>query len=85
MFVAGNLVLSSYMNVAGYKVDSAGATAAWSGIYWLLASRRKQKFVSRFSVPGVIRGATIGVCAANVLGGGWAYLVGRRKVEDPDQ
>ncbi|KAF2100530.1 hypothetical protein NA57DRAFT_74136 [Rhizodiscina lignyota] len=76
------LLFSSYMNIAGYKVDSAGTTAAWSAIYWLLAGRRKQGIYSKFGTRGLIRGATLGLCAANVVGGGWAWMMGRRKEED---
>ncbi|KAL1636423.1 hypothetical protein SLS58_009776 [Diplodia intermedia] len=36
------LLLSSYLNLNGYKKDAAGMTAAWSGLYVLLARRRKQ-------------------------------------------
>jgi hypothetical protein len=35
------LLFSSYLNLSGYKKDSAGITAAWSGLYALLAMRRK--------------------------------------------
>ena len=35
-------IFSSYTNVAGHKVDAAGTSAAWSGLYMLLALRRKQ-------------------------------------------
>lgn len=36
------LLFSSYLNLGGYKTDAAGTTAAWSGLYALLAMRRKQ-------------------------------------------
>lgn len=36
------LLLSSYLHVNGYKKDAAGISAAWSGLYVLLAGRRKQ-------------------------------------------
>lgn len=75
-------LFSSYMNVAGYKVDSAGTTAAWSGVYLVLAGRRRQKIVQKFGARGVIRGATVGLCLANLAGGGWAWLVGRRRKEE---
>ena len=35
------LLFSSYLNLSDYKTDSAGITAAWSGLYALLALRRK--------------------------------------------
>lgn len=36
------LLFSSYLNINSYKIDAAGITMAWSGLYLLLASRRKQ-------------------------------------------
>lgn len=35
------LLFSSYLNLGGFKTDAAGITAAWSGLYALLAMRRK--------------------------------------------
>src|SRR5690242_13690203 len=45
------LLFSSYLNLSNYKTDAAGITAAWSGLYALLAIRRSQvsKFSSSFS------------------------------------
>ncbi len=42
MVFAPVLLFSSYLNLSGYKTDAAGTTAAWSGLYALLAMRRKQ-------------------------------------------
>lgn len=36
------LLFSSYLNLSDYKTDAAGITAAWSGLYALLAMRRRQ-------------------------------------------
>jgi hypothetical protein len=36
------LLFSSYLNLSNYKTDAAGITAAWSGLYALLAIRRSQ-------------------------------------------
>lgn len=36
------LLFSSYLNLSDYKSDAAGITAAWSGLYALLAMRRSQ-------------------------------------------
>ena len=36
------LLFSSYLNLSNYKTDAAGITAAWSGLYALLALRRSQ-------------------------------------------
>jgi len=76
------LLFSTYLNLQGYKIDSAGTTAAISGTYLLLASRRKMGFMNKFGARGVIRGATMGLCLVNVVGGGLAYTFGSRSKED---
>ncbi|KAF5637497.1 hypothetical protein F25303_7895 [Fusarium sp. NRRL 25303] len=70
------LLFSSYLNLSGYPTGSAGLTAAWSGLYVLLALRRRQPFRGRFSVRGVVRGTAIGLGAANCVAGGWVYANG---------
>jgi hypothetical protein len=42
MMFAPVLLFSSYLNLSDYKTDAAGITAAWSGLYGLLALRRSQ-------------------------------------------
>lgn len=104
------LLFSSYLNVNSYRVDSAGITAAWSGLYLLLASRRKQvrsasplltfggflrygmltlfeqqKLVTKFGARGIIRGATLGLCAVNLIGCGIAYAFGKRSKEEEER
>lgn len=76
------LLFSSYLNVNGFKTDSAGLTAAWSAAYLVLAGRRKQGFGSKFGVRGLVRGATVGLCVANVVGGGLAYTFGKKENDD---
>lgn len=76
------LLFTSYANLQGFKVDSAGLTAAWSGLYLLLAGRRKQPFMKKWGVRGVVRGATMGLCFANLVGGGLAYTFGKREEEE---
>ncbi|KAI7224730.1 hypothetical protein KC330_g9242 [Hortaea werneckii] len=76
------LLFSSYLNINGYKKDSAGVTSAWSAAYVLLARRRKQGLGSKFGARGLVRGATVALCAGNVVGGGLAYAFGRRREED---
>lgn len=76
------LVFNTYLNLQNYKIDSAGITAAWSGLYLLLAGRRKQEFMKKWGTRGVVRGATMGVCLANVVGGGLAYAFGTRSKEE---
>jgi hypothetical protein len=82
------LAFSSYLNLSTYQIDSAGLTAAWSGLYLLLASRRKAvggfgaRLGSRFGARGLTRGAAMGVAGLNVLGCGITYAFGRREGEE---
>lgn len=39
-------------------------------------------FMNKFGARGIIRGATIGLALANVIGGGLAYTFGSRSKED---
>jgi hypothetical protein len=78
------LLFSTYLNLQGYKVDSAGTTAAFSGLYLVLAGRRRNPFISKFGARGIIRGATMALCLANVVGGGLAYLFGSRSKENDE-
>ncbi|CAF9921795.1 MAG: hypothetical protein GOMPHAMPRED_002402 [Gomphillus americanus] len=75
------LLFSSYLNLADFKVDAAGTTAAWSGLYLLLASRRKQTLRNKWSARGVLRGTSMGLCAMNLVAGGFVYVTGRRANE----
>jgi hypothetical protein len=70
------LLFSSYLNLSGYPTGSAGMTAAWSGLYALLALRRRQRFRSKLSIRGVVRGTAIGLGTANCIAGGWVYFKG---------
>ncbi|KAI1616562.1 hypothetical protein EDD37DRAFT_73799 [Exophiala viscosa] len=76
------LLFSTYLNLQGYKIDSAGTTAALSGTYLVLAGRRRMGFMNKFGARGIIRGATMGLCLVNVVGGGLAYSFGSRSKED---
>ena len=78
------LLFSTYLNISDYKVEAAGTNAAWSGLYLLLARRRKQPLARKFGTRGLIRGATLGMCAANLVCGGWVYAVGKRRGEGDD-
>jgi len=80
------LLFSTYLNLSTFVVDSAGLTAAWSGLYLLLASRRKGKgnglkmrMGNTFGARGLTRGAAMGVAGLNVLGCGITYAIGERK------
>ncbi|KAK0662536.1 hypothetical protein QBC41DRAFT_235044 [Cercophora samala] len=84
------LAFSSYLTLAGFKIDGAGTTAAWSGIYLLLASRRsppgghtlRQKFLS---LRGGVRGLAMGIAAVNTLCGAYVYATGDRKAEEEER
>jgi hypothetical protein len=76
------LLFTSYANLQGFKTDTAGMSAAFSGLYLLLASRRRQPFMKKFGVRGVVRGATMGLCLVNLIGGGLAYTLGKREEEE---
>ena len=78
------MLFSTYMNLNGYKVDAAGANAAWSGLYLLLARRRKQAFMQKWRVRGLVRGGTMGLCAVNVAAGGFVYATGKKRAEVDD-
>ena len=82
MIFPPGLLFTTYLNLQGYKVDSAGTTAALSGLYLILAGRRRNPFMSKFGARGIIRGATVGLCLANVIGGGLAYTFGSRSKDD---
>lgn len=79
------LLLSSYLSLAGLRIDAAGLGAAWSGLYVLLAARRRPAANSlrrRFlSARGAVRGAAMGLGAANALAGGYVYATGDREAE----
>lgn len=79
------LLFSTYLNLQGYKIDSAGTTAAISGTYLVLAGRRRGGFFNKFGARGLIRGTTMVLCLANVVGGGLAYGFGSRSKEDDNK
>ncbi|KAI8634334.1 hypothetical protein F5Y19DRAFT_470520 [Xylariaceae sp. FL1651] len=78
------LLFSSYANLQGFKIDSAGVTMAASGTYALLAMRRKPVggFRSKFlSVRGAVRGSAIALGIVNAAAAGWVYATGDREKE----
>jgi hypothetical protein len=85
MLLTPALIFSSYVNLAGYKIDSAGMTAAWSGIYVLLALRRRNPMRKKFTARGGVRGAAIALGAANCLAGGVTYMNGNRDKEKAER
>ncbi|KAL4878534.1 hypothetical protein BJY04DRAFT_110369 [Aspergillus karnatakaensis] len=76
------LLFTSYANLQGFKTDTAGISAAWSGLYLLLAGRRRQPFMKKWGARGITRGATMGLALVNMVGGGLAYTLGKREDED---
>ena len=76
------LLFSSYLNVAGFTTDSAAMTAAWSGLYALLALRRRQTLRGKFSARGVVRGTAVGLGLVNCGAGAWVYVNGDRKADE---
>jgi hypothetical protein len=78
------LLFSTYLNLQGYKIDSAGTTAALSGTYLVLAGRRRLGLMNKFGARGMIRGVTVGLCLVNLVGGGLAYGFGSRSKEDSE-
>ncbi len=80
------LFFSSYLNVAGFTIDSAGMTAAWSGLYVLLAARRRPLSLrKKFSARGAVRGFAMGLGTMNCVAGGYVYAVGDRKAEEAER
>lgn len=47
-----------------------------------IRSDRPQQLKQKFTVRGAVRGASLGLCALNVAGGGLAYVFGRREKEE---
>ncbi|KAK1961180.1 hypothetical protein LY78DRAFT_311547 [Colletotrichum sublineola] len=76
------LLFSSYVNLAGFPTDSAGFTCAISGLYALLALRRRQPLRNKFTARGLVRGAAIGMGFANAAAGAWVYANGDRKRDE---
>ncbi|RAL05824.1 uncharacterized protein BO80DRAFT_430987 [Aspergillus ibericus CBS 121593] len=76
------LLFTSYANIQGFKTDTAGISAAWSGLYLLLAGRRKQPFMKKWGARGIVRGMTMGLCLVNMVSGGLAYTLGKREEEE---
>ncbi|KAK0634580.1 hypothetical protein B0T17DRAFT_586349 [Bombardia bombarda] len=80
------LMFSSYVNLAGFKMDSAGMTAAWSGMYVLLAARRRPASLrNKFTLRGAVRATAMGLGVANTVAGGYTYATGDRKVEEEER
>ena len=81
----GPLLFASYVQVAGFTTDGAAMSAAWSGMYALLAMRRKQTWKGKFSVRGAVRGTAVGLGLANLVCGGWVWATGNRKADEAER
>ncbi|KAF6806638.1 hypothetical protein CSOJ01_08704 [Colletotrichum sojae] len=79
------LLFSSYVNLAGFPTDSAGFTCAVSGLYALLALRRRQTIRNKFTARGAVRGVAIGLGFANSAAGAWVYANGDRKKDEEER
>ncbi|KAL2755278.1 hypothetical protein ACRALDRAFT_1077009 [Sodiomyces alcalophilus JCM 7366] len=82
LLIAPALLFGSYVSLAGFPTDAAGITCAWSGIYTLLALRRKQRLRNKFSVRGAVRASAMTLGLANCVAGGYAYASGDRKRDE---
>lgn len=78
------LLFTSYTNLNGFERDSAGIGAAWSGLYLLLASRRKQAFTKKWGARGIVRGSTMGLCFVNMVAGGLTYALGKKEEDEEE-
>lgn len=87
------LLFSSYLHVAGFRTDAAGTAAAWSGLYVLLAVRRRRRPAAapapalrrRFTARGGVRAAAVALGVVNCVAGGWVYATGDREAEDVER
>ncbi|KFH48532.1 hypothetical protein ACRE_006190 [Hapsidospora chrysogenum ATCC 11550] len=70
------LFLSTYLSLAGFPTAAGGISAAWSGLYSLLALRRRQGLGAKMSVRGAVRGVAVGVGIVNCVAGGLVYARG---------
>lgn len=72
------LFLATWLNLAGLPTAAAGITSAWSGLYAVMALRRKGPggVMGKFGMRGVVRGGAIGLGVVNCTAGGWRYVNG---------
>ncbi|KAI1084731.1 hypothetical protein F5B20DRAFT_576051 [Whalleya microplaca] len=77
------LLFASYANLQGFRIDSAGITAAASGTYAALALRRRPPV--RFGVRGAVRASAIAMAVINVAAAGWVYATGDRVREKEER
>ncbi|TLS27498.1 hypothetical protein PpBr36_04377 [Pyricularia pennisetigena] len=86
MLLTPALIFTSYVTLSGWAIDGAGLNMACSGLYALLAMRRRPASIrNKFSARGFVRGVAIGLGASNAIAGGWVYFTGDRKREKADR
>lgn len=91
LLFAPPLFLSTYVNLAGFPTGAAGISAAWSGLYALMALRRRPTgraagLGARFLSPrGLTRGAAVGLGAVNAVAGGWTYFRGDWEADEEER
>jgi hypothetical protein len=93
LLFAPPLIFGSYLTLGGFKIDGGGIWGAWSGMYALLAWRRKPKpglgqptgLARYFSLRGVVRGAAMTLGAANCVAGLYTYATGNREEEERER
>ncbi|KAL6855475.1 hypothetical protein ACO1O0_006624 [Amphichorda felina] len=79
------LFLSTYLNLAGFPTSAGGLSAAWGGLYALMALRRRQGLGAKMSARGIVRGAAVGLGAVNCVAGGWVYFTGDWKKDEEER
>jgi hypothetical protein len=72
---------TSFISLHGYKTDAGGMLAASSGLYTVLAMRRRFRIRDRFGPRGILRGVTLGLCMVDFVCG---VLVFAGKEEEGD-
>jgi hypothetical protein len=82
--LCGCFIGTSFLSLHGYKSDAGGMLAASSGLYALLAMRRRFSVRDRFGPRGVLRGVTVGLCAVNFVSGILVYA-GKEKNPEPNE
>lgn len=79
------LLADAYAGLLGHSADAAGFLSASSALYIALALRRRRSTPRRpwlLSVRGALRGASLALCAVNVVAGGLAYGLAERSDEE---
>jgi hypothetical protein len=73
LVLSGAFIGTSFVSLHGYKTDAGGMLAASSGLYALMAMRRRFRIRDRFGPRGILRGVTLGMCTVNFVCGMLVY------------